>query len=85
MPLIVGGSRCSMFAPRDLSPDPRSGTDPPAINSGGQDTRTEQRPNGETRQLAGYGPAMEMFGFPGETLKWQSPNPYQKRRRPRTS
>ena len=51
-----------------------TGTDPPAINSGGQDTRTEDRPNGETRQLAGYGPAMEMFGFPGETLKWQSPN-----------
>ena len=51
-----------------------TGVDPPAINSGGQDTRTEDRPNGETRQLAGYGPAMEMFGFPGETLKWQSPN-----------
>ena len=51
-----------------------AGITPPAINSGGQDTDTETRPNGETRQLAGYGPAMEMFGFPGETLKWQSPN-----------
>ena len=51
-----------------------TGVDPPNINPGGQDTRTEDRPNGETRQLAGYGPAMEMFGYPGETLKWQSPN-----------
>lgn len=47
---------------------------PPAINSGGQDTSTEQRPDGEIRQFAGWGPAMEMFGFPGEKLTWNSPN-----------
>ena len=48
--------------------------DPPAVSSGGQDTRTEQRPGGETRELAGWAPAMEMFGTPGETMKWHSPN-----------
>lgn len=51
-----------------------AGVIPPAINSGGQDTDTETRPNGETRQLAGWGPAMEIFAFPGEHLIWQSPN-----------
>lgn len=51
-----------------------AGVIPPAINAGGQDTDTETRPNGETRQLAGYSPAMEMFGFPGEKLTWQSPS-----------
>lgn len=51
-----------------------TGVDPPVVNSGGQDTSTEDRPNGETRQLAGYGPAMEIFNFPGESLKFQSPN-----------
>jgi len=50
------------------------GVIPPAINAGGQDTDTEARPNGEIRQLAGWGPAMEIFAFPGEHLSWQTPN-----------
>ncbi|MDX9862467.1 MAG: phage portal protein [Rhodospirillales bacterium] len=51
-----------------------AGAIPPAITAGGQDTSTETRPNGETRQLAGWSPAMEMFNIPGETLQWNSPN-----------
>jgi lambda family phage portal protein len=51
-----------------------AGAIPPAINTGGQDTDTETRPDGETRQLAGWGPAMELFSYPGEHLAWNSPN-----------
>lgn len=49
-------------------------TMPVNIGGGGQDTSTEARPDGVTRQLAGWSPGMEIFGFPGEKLSWQSPN-----------
>ncbi len=66
--------KAQMAASAVLTHQYESGTDPPVVSSGGQDTRTEQRPSGETRELAGWAPAMEMFGFPGETLQWHSPN-----------
>ncbi len=49
-------------------------TQPPALGSGDLPTTTETRPDGTTRQLAGWQPGMELFGFPGETLKGFSPN-----------
>jgi capsid protein len=36
--------------------------------------RPSTRPTGTTRQIAGWQPGMELFGFPGETLKGFSPN-----------
>lgn len=66
--------KAQMAACAALIREYEAGTMPPNINSGGQDTDTEARPNGEIRQLAGWGPAMEIFGFPGEKLTWNSPN-----------
>ena len=66
--------KAQMAACAALIREYEAGGVPPAINAGGQDTDTETRPNGETRQLAGWGPAMEMFGFPGEKLTWNSPS-----------
>jgi len=66
--------KAQMAASAVLTHEYESGIIPPAIGSGGQDTDTETRPSGETRQLAGWSPAMEMFAFPGEVLKWHSPN-----------
>jgi capsid protein len=34
----------------------------------------ETRPDGSTRRIEGVSPGMELFGFPGETLKGFSPN-----------
>lgn len=42
--------------------------------SGGLPTTVENRPTGETRQVAGWQPGLEIFGFTGETLKGFSPN-----------
>lgn len=47
---------------------------PPALGGGGQEVTTETRPTGTTRQIAGWQPGMELFGFPGESLKGFSPN-----------
>ncbi len=47
---------------------------PPALAGSDLQTTTETRPDGTTRQLAGWQPGMELFGFPGETLKGFSPN-----------
>ena len=66
--------KAQMAASAVLTHEYEGGMNPPEISAGGQDTRTEQRPEGETRELAGWAPAMEMFAFPGETLKWHSPN-----------
>ena len=66
--------KAQMAASAVLTHEFEGGMNPPEISAGGQDTRTEQRPSGETRELAGWAPAMEMFAFPGETLKWHSPN-----------
>ena len=66
--------KAQMAASAVLTHEYAEGGLPPVINAGGQDTRTEQRPDGGTRELAGWAPAMEMFAFPGETLKWHSPN-----------
>jgi len=43
-------------------------------NAGGQEVSTEQRPDGTTQQRAGWQPGMEIFGFPGERLRIESPN-----------
>ena len=40
----------------------------------GQDVTTEVRPTGETRQLGGWQPGMEIFGFPGERIRIESAN-----------
>ena len=42
--------------------------------AGGQDTSTETRPTGQTRQLGGWQPGMEIFGFPGERIRIESAN-----------
>jgi capsid protein len=48
---------------------------PPALGGEGDvPTTTETRPGGTTRQLAGWQPGMEIFGFPGEKLDGFSPN-----------
>lgn len=66
--------KAQMAASAVLTHQYEVGNLPPAITGGGQDTRTEDRPDGGTRQLAGWSPAMELFAFPGETLQWHSPN-----------
>jgi len=66
--------KAQMAASAVLTHEYEGGMNPPAITAGGQDTRSEERPDGGTRELAGWAPAMEMFAFPGETLKWHSPN-----------
>ncbi len=66
--------KAQMAACAVLTREYEAGAMPPAINAGGQDTSTEDRPNGETRQLAGWGPGMEIFAHVGEHLTWQSPN-----------
>ncbi len=40
----------------------------------GQDASTEQRPTGQTRQLGGWQPGMEIFGFPGERIRLEAAN-----------
>lgn len=47
---------------------------PPVLGGSDLPTTTDTRPDGTTRQLAGWQPGMELFGFPGETLKGFSPN-----------
>jgi len=48
---------------------------PQALGDGsGQETETEQRPNGTVRTVAGWQPGMEIFGYPGEKLTGFSPN-----------
>jgi lambda family phage portal protein len=42
--------------------------------AGGQDVTQEQRPSGIMRDLAGWQPGMELFGFPGETIRIESAN-----------
>jgi hypothetical protein len=53
------------------------GAQPPNFGStlpGGQDITQEQRPNGIMRDLAGWQPGMELFGFPGEQIRIESAN-----------
>jgi lambda family phage portal protein len=50
-------------------------TTPPAMGEGaGEDVTVEARPNGSTRQLIGWQPGTEIFGFPGEKIQGFSPN-----------
>ena len=42
--------------------------------AGGQDFSQEQRPDGTMRELVGWQPGMEMFGFPGERIRIESAN-----------
>lgn len=51
-----------------------NGALPPAVGNDGIATTTDTRPDGTSRLLAGWQPGMEIFGFPGETLKGFSPN-----------
>ena len=66
--------KAQMAASAVLTHQYETGVNPPEISAGGQDTRSEQRPDGGTRELAGWAPAMETFGVPGETVQWHSPS-----------
>ncbi len=66
--------KAMMAASAVLTHEYPEGSLPPVINAGGQETRTDQHPSGEARQLAGWSPGMELFAFPGEVLKWHAPN-----------
>lgn len=49
-------------------------TQPAALGEGGADITVETRPSGTSRQLVGWQPGTELFGYPGEKLSGFSPN-----------
>lgn len=66
--------KAQMAAAATLIRELDASAQPINYGTGGQEVSTAQRPDGTTQQRAGWQPGMEIFGYPGEHLRIESPN-----------